>query len=285
MQGGGTRSGATAALTAAALVAFASNSILCRLALHRELADPVSFASLRLCSGAVALGLLMLFTLRGERMGGSFLAAAALFAYAAPFTYAYTRLTAGTGALLLFGSVQATMLGRDLVRGARPSTSELVGLAMAVGGLIGLVAPGLSSPDPLGALLSIVAGIAWGVYSLLGRGVTRPLAATTGNFVRSLVFVPVLWLVARPDVRLGAPGAALAVASGALASGVGYAVWYAALRGLSATQAAILQLLVPVLAAVAGVVILGEDVSVRLVLSAVVILAGVALAIAGPRRR
>jgi drug/metabolite transporter (DMT)-like permease len=276
---------ATAALTAGALIAFASNSLLCRLALQRGLADPVSFVSLRLASGALALGLLLLFTRKGEQVAGSFTAAAALFAYAAPFTYAYTRLTAGTGALLLFGSVQATMLGRDLLRGARPSASELVGLFMAVGGLVGLVAPGLTAPDPLGALLSVVAGMAWGGYSLLGRGVTRPLAATAGNFLRSLVFLPLLWLIARPNVQLGTQGAALAIASGALASGVGYAVWYAALRGLSATQAAILQLLVPVLAALAGVVLLGESVSLRLVLSAAIILAGVALAVLGPHRR
>jgi drug/metabolite transporter (DMT)-like permease len=284
MEPGASPARATTALTAGALIAFASNSLLCRLALHRGLADPVSFVSVRLASGALALGLLLLWTRRGEKPGGSFAAATALFAYAAPFTYAYTRLPAGTGALLLFGSVQATMLGRDLLRGSRPSASELAGLTMAIGGLVGLVAPGITAPDPPGALLMVVAGIAWGVYSLLGRGVTRPLAATAGNFMRSLVFVPLL-LVAQPSWQLGTDGAALAVASGALASGVGYAVWYAALRGLSATQAAILQLLVPVLAALAGVLILGESVSLRLVLSAAIILAGVALAILSPRRR
>jgi drug/metabolite transporter (DMT)-like permease len=278
------RAGTTAALTATALVAFASNSVLCRLALRRGLADAATFTGVRLASGALVLSLILAATRVGKRPAGNWRSATALFAYAAPFSFAYLRLAAGTGALILFGAVQATMIGRDLLRGARPGPYESAGLALAVGGLIALTAPGLAAPDPLGALLMVVAGMAWGAYSLMGRGVSDPLAATTGNFLRSVVFAVPLVLCAFPTWNLGSSGVALAAASGALASGVGYAVWYAALRGLTATRAAIVQLLVPVLAAGAGVVVLGESVSLRLVLSAAVIFVGVGLAMLGPKR-
>jgi drug/metabolite transporter (DMT)-like permease len=269
----------TAALTAASLAAFASNSVLCRIALRHGLADAATFTGVRLASGALALGLILTASGGGKRPAGNWKSATALFAYAAPFSFAYLRLAAGTGALILFGVVQATMIGRDLVAGARPRSYEWVGLVLAVAGLVALTAPGLSAPDPLGALLMGLAGMAWGAYSLLGRGVKDPLAATTGNFLRSVVLAVFLVLVARPTWHLEPHGAALAATSGALSSGVGYAVWYAALRGLTATRAAIVQLLVPVLAAVAGVVLLGESVSLRLVIAAAAIFAGVGLAI------
>jgi drug/metabolite transporter (DMT)-like permease len=274
----------TAILTATALVAFAANSVLCRMALRNGLADAATFTGVRLVSGAVALSLLLMATRTGRRPAGTWRSAVALFAYAAPFSFAYTRLSTGTGALILFGSVQATMIGRDLLRGSRPGAFETAGLALAVTGLVALTAPGLTAPDPLGALLMAIAGGSWGAYSLLGRGVADPLAAATGNFLRSVTFALPLVLLTVATWKMDVRGALLACASGVLASGVGYAVWYAALRGLSSTRAAIVQLLVPVLAAAAGVIILGESVSLRLVVSAMVILAGVGLAVLAPKR-
>jgi drug/metabolite transporter (DMT)-like permease len=273
----------TGPLTAAALVAFAANSVLCRLALRNGLADAATFTAVRLVSGAVALASILLVSRASLRPGGSWKAALALFAYAAPFSFAYLRLTTGTGALILFGAVQTTMIGRDLMRGARPGAFESLGLALAVAGLVGLTAPGLAAPDPLGALLMAVAGMAWGVYSLLGRGVADPLAGAAGNFSRSVVFVVPFLFLPLGSRHIEPRGILLACASGMVASGVGYAVWYAALRGLPATRAAIVQLLVPVLAALAGVVFLGENVSLRLVLSGAVIFVGVGLAILGPK--
>jgi drug/metabolite transporter (DMT)-like permease len=279
------RPGTTAALTAAALAAFASNSVLCRVALRRGLADAATFTSVRLASGAVTLGLILaLATARPRRPAGSWRSATALFVYAAPFSFAYVRLTTGTGALILFGTVQATMIGRDLLRGSRPGRYEIFGLVVAVAGLVALTAPGLAAPDPLGAALMGIAGVAWGAYSLLGRGIGDPLAATTGNFLRSLAFVLPLVLATFGTWTATLSGVALATTSGALASGVGYATWYAALRGLTATRAAIVQLVVPALAAAAGVVVLGETVSLRLLFAGATILFGVALAILAPKR-
>jgi drug/metabolite transporter (DMT)-like permease len=257
---------------------------LCRLALRSGLADAATFTSIRLASGALMLSLILATARTGRRRpGGSFRSALALFAYAAPFSFAYVRLTTGTGALILFGAVQATMIGRDLIRGARPGAFESLGLALAVAGLIALTAPGLSAPDPLGALLMAIAGMAWGAYSLMGRGVADPLAAAAGNFLRSMALVVPFSLLTMGRWHVEPRGVLLACASGMLASGMGYAVWYAALRGLPATRAAIVQLLVPALAALAGVVFLGETVSLRLVISGAVIFAGVGLAVLGPK--
>jgi drug/metabolite transporter (DMT)-like permease len=273
----------TASLTAIAMVAFASNSVLCRLALRDGLADAAPFTAIRVVSGAIALSAILLMTRGSLRPAGNWKSALALFAYAAPFSFAYLRLTTGTGALILFGAVQATMIGRDLVRGARPGAFESAGLLLAIGGLVALTAPGLTAPDPLGALLMAIAGVAWGAYSLMGRGAGDPLAAVTGNFARSTVFAVPLVLFALQGRHIEPRGALLACASGMLASGVGYVVWYAALRGLPATRAAIVQLLVPVLAALAGVIFLGESLSLRLMLSGAVIFLGVGLALLGPR--
>jgi drug/metabolite transporter (DMT)-like permease len=275
--------GRTAALTAAALVAFASNSILCRLALGSRLIDAASFTGARLASGAIALVLLTGF-LRGRPpvIRRDWLSPIALFAYAAPFSFAYLRLPAGTGALILFGGVQATMIGWGLRRGERPRASEWTGFFLAVVGLVALTTPGATAPDPLGALLMLAAGAAWGIYSLKGSGAGDPLAVTAGNFARALPLAAILLLVLRPTAMPTPEGIGLALASGAVASGVGYAVWYAALRGLTATRAAIVQLTVPVLAAAAGVVLLGETVSLRLVASGSVILGGIALAVRPP---
>ena len=272
--------------TALALLAFAANSLLCRAALGAGAIDAASFTAVRLCSGAVALAALVaLRTRRRSPSAGSWTLALALFAYAAPFSFAYLRLPTGLGALVLFGAVQTTMIGAELVRGRRPSRREGLGLMLALAGLAALTLPGTSAPDPLGFALMVLAGAAWGAYSLRGRGTSvrgtvDPLATTAGNFARSLVFALLLApLVVATPLHATGEGIALAVTSGALASGVGYALWYAALPALGATRAAIVQLLVPVLAATAGVLVLGETVSPRLVACGLTILGGVALAL------
>lgn len=272
----------TALLTFITLVAFASNSILCRLALGARLIDAGTFTCVRLLSGAVVLALLV--ALRDRALPKPQLrwaAGLALFAYAAPFSFAYLRIPAGVGALVLFGAVQATMIGSDLVKGKRLHTVEMLGLLLAVAGLVVLTLPGVSSPDPVGTGLMAVAGVAWGVYSLRGRDVSDPLQATAGNFVLSLLFALPLALVSVGGESATTTGLAYALASGALASGLGYALWYTALRGLTATQAGIVQLLVPVLAAIGGALFLGETVSTRLLISGAIILSGVALAVVG----
>lgn len=276
-----TRRPLTFVCTAAALVAFTANSLLCRAALGAGAIDAASFTAVRLCSGAVTLAALVaLRTRRRSPSAGTWTLALALFAYAAPFSFAYLRLPTGLGALVLFGAVQTTMIGADLGRGRRPSRRETLGLVLALVGLAALTLPGASAPDPLGLGLMVLAGAAWGWYSLRGRGTPDPLATTAGNFARSLPFALLLapFVVATPLHATG-KGIALAVSSGALASGVGYALWYAALPALGATRAAIVQLLVPVLAATAGVLVLGETVSPRLVACGLTILGGVALAL------
>jgi drug/metabolite transporter (DMT)-like permease len=268
-------------LTIAALFAFAGNSILCRLALGEGSIDAASFATLRLGSGALVLWLLLRF--RGARPAGSWAGGLALALYAVPFTFAYLLLGAGTGALVLFGCVQAIMIAAGLREGERPRGREWSGLLLALGGLVYLVAPGLTAPAPLGSILMALAGSAWAAYSLLGRNAASPVAATAGNFLRSL---PVTLLVSLGSLRsahLSPRGALLAVVSGAITSGLGYVIWYAALRGLTATRAATAQLAVPALTAVGGVLLLGEPVTVRLVLAALLILGGIALALHGRR--
>jgi drug/metabolite transporter (DMT)-like permease len=281
------RGSLTAALTGAAMIAFAANSLLCRAALAGGEADAASFTTLRLASGALALGALA--RARGSASPPSRLAwgsAVALFGYALLFSLAYLRIPAGAGALLLFAAVQLTMIGAGLRSGERPRALEWVGLAVSLAGLVLLTRPGLTGPDPTGAALMLGAGVAWGVYSLRGRGAVDAVAANASAFARAvplgLATSAAFGLLA--TTRLTLAGVMLAIASGALTSGLGYAVWYAALRGLSATRAAIVQLSVPPLAAVGGVLALGEDLSLRLVLASVLILGGIALAILGHRR-
>ncbi len=276
----------TVTLTSATLVAFASNSILCRLALAPRLIDAGAFTFVRLVSGALMLAALLAARERSmPRLRVHWPAALALFAYAAPFSFAYLRISAGTGALILFGAVQVTMIGWDFLQGRLFNAAELTGFLLAVAGLFVLAWPGVAAPDPRGAALMALAGIAWGVYSLLGRSVIDPLSATAGNFTVSLVCAFPLAAATLDHPNVSAHGLILAICSGALASGVGYAIWYTALRGLSSTQAGIVQLLVPVLAAVGGVLFLGENISLRLIVSAVMIFAGVTLAILEIRRR
>jgi drug/metabolite transporter (DMT)-like permease len=273
----------TTALTAAAMVAFAANSLLCRAALRDTTIDPASFTSLRLLSGAAMLWLLSHWRSQGgPGLAGSWRSALALFAYAAAFSFAYVTLPAGTGALLLFGAVQATMILGGWRAGERISMRQGLGLAMAFLGLVILVLPGISAPPAAGAMLMLLAGIAWGLYSLRGRGAGDPTATTAGNFVRAVPMALVTSLLLFPQLRTDPLGAIYALLSGAIASGLGYALWYTALRGLRATSAASVQLSVPVLAALGGVAFLGESVTLRLLLAALAILGGIALVLWQP---
>lgn len=279
-------------LTILAIVAFAANSVLCRRALHPPTIDAASFATVRLASGAVTLtALLALGSARGQtatrRTGrtvlaggaGSWSGAAWLFLYAAPFSFAYVSLSTGTGALLLFGAVQLTMMGAAVLGGERLTAPQWLGIAVAALGLVWLVLPGVSSPPLFAASLMALAGVAWGAYSLKGRSAADPLALTAGNFVRATPMALAVSAVAWAHVSVTASGLGLAAASGALASGLGYAVWYAVLPSLRASQAASVQLLVPVVAAVGGVVFVGERVDARLATSAVAIVGGVFFAL------
>ena len=272
----------TAVCTGFALVAFAANSVFCRLALGETAIDPASFTTIRLLSGAVTLVLIApLFDARGaSTRRGKWVPGFMLFLYAIAFSFAYVSLSAGTGALILFGAVQVTMILSALLSGERPRRLEWAGVLVALAGLVVLVFPGLTAPSLAGSGLMAVAGVSWGVYSLLGRGAMDAVFETRVNFVRSLPFVALVSLVTLQDVHLSGVGVALAVLSGAIASGLGYVVWYAALKHLTATRAATVQLSVPVLAAMAGVLFLSEDISARLLLSSLMILGGIALAVA-----
>lgn len=268
-----------ALLTSVSMIAFAANSLLCRVALHGAHIDAASFIFIRLASGALVLWLVVRLRQGSVASHGSWSSAAALFAYAAGFSFAYLTLPAAVGALLLFGAVQATMIGFGLWRGERLGFVQAVGLTTACAGLIGLLLPGLSAPPLGGALLMIVAGIAWGIYSLRGRRNSNALASTAGNFIRSLPFVALLSAATVSSTSSDFEGIALGVVSGALTSGLGYAVWYSALPALRATTAATVQLSVPVIAALGGALFLGEDITPRLLIAAVAILGGIALVI------
>jgi drug/metabolite transporter (DMT)-like permease len=269
----------TIILTTLAMIAFAGNSLLCRAALKHTTIDAASFTTIRLISGAMMLWLVVRIS-RGTRTGtGNWPSALALFAYAAGFSFAYVSLPAATGALLLFGAVQATMIGHGIWAGERLLKLQLAGLVLALVGLAGLLLPGLSAPPVIGSLLMLGAGVAWGVYSLRGRGAGDPIRVTAGNFLRAVPVAAVLSVLMVDRASLDSAGILYAVASGALASGIGYAIWYTALPALQAAKAATVQLSVPVIAAVGGTVFLGEPLTLRLVLSSVAILGGIALVI------
>jgi drug/metabolite transporter (DMT)-like permease len=276
----------TLALTLLALTAFAFNSILTRMGLGRGHLDAATFVSVRLGTGALMLAVLVRLhagsfaPLRGPGVAGPL----ALFAYAAPFSFAYLRIGAASGALVLFGTVQLSMIGWGVAHGERPGARAWLGLLLAAGGLAALIVPAASRPDPLGTLLMVVAGVAWASYSLQGKGAPDPLAANARGFLWSLPFALALSAVSVRSLVVDGRGLLLAAISGAVTSGLGYAIWYRALRGLTATRAAIVQLAVPVIAAAGAAALLGERVSPRLIVCGATVLGGVALALTGRAR-
>jgi drug/metabolite transporter (DMT)-like permease len=269
--------------TTLAMVAFAANSLLNRLALGSTAIDAASYTTVRLVSGALMLGTIGILSREEGWIGkrGTWLSAGFLFFYAIAFSFAYLSLSTGTGALILFGSVQLTMILAALFSGERPHVLEWTGLILALGGLVYLVSPGLQAPSPLGSMLMAIAGISWGFYSLRGRGSSDPLGDTASNFIRAVPLVLVASLLNVQNFHLSTNGLLFASISGAITSGLGYVIWYAALRGLTTTRAATVQLSVPVLAAWSGIIFLSEQVSFRLLLAGVLILGGIGLAVMG----
>lgn len=267
----------TLALTAIAMTAFAANSLLCRMALEAGQIDAASFSTIRMFSGAVTL--LLIWAVQRTRMPlrAHWRGPATLFVYMALFTFAYITLGAATGALILFGAVQLTMFAFALRSGERFTGVAWAGLAAAISGLIYLVSPGLAAPDPIGALMMAGAGVAWGLYSLEGRGAADPLMATAANFLCATPLVLVVSLLNLESLALTTNGIVLAIASGAIASGCGYVIWYAALRGLTAGRAAAVQLSAPVIAAIGAVLLLSEPATLRLLFASIATLGGVAL--------
>jgi drug/metabolite transporter (DMT)-like permease len=268
-----------ALLTSLTMIAFASNSLLCRIALKDTGIDAASFTTIRLLSGAMMLWALVRIRGGVGNGGGNWLSAIALFVYAAGFSFAYISLPAATGSLLLFGAVQITMIGYGVWSGERLLGLQLVGLLLAFGGLVGLLLPGLSAPPFPGSMLMLGAGAGWGIYSLRGRGAGDPLKVTAGNFIRAVPIGVVMSILLLKGTSLNNAGTLFAISSGALASGIGYAIWYTALPALKATHAATVQLSVPVIAALGGIVFLGEPLSLRLVFASLAILGGIALVI------
>ena len=264
-------------LTTLAMLAFAGNSVLCRLALDTTAIDPASFTSLRLISGAAVLWLLVTLRGGGAFSHGSWPSALALFAYAAGFSWAYIHLDAGLGALLLFAAVQVTMIGTSVARGERLTLPQQVGMTLALLGLIALLLPGSSAPPLPAALSMLAAGIAWGIYSLRGRGASNPTAVTAGNFLRAAPLAILLSLALLQSQNLDSQGVLYALASGAVTSGLGYAVWYAALPHLRASVAATVQLSVPVITTLGGALLMAEPLTLRLLLASAMILGGIAL--------
>ena len=271
-------------LTLIAMIAFAGNSLLCRSALKQTGIDPASFTFIRIVSGAAALWFIAKMRKATWRKAGNWPSALALFAYAAAFSFAYVSLSAGTGALLLFGAVQATMILRGLRRGERLRARQLAGLALALTGLVALLFPGLSAPSLSGSILMLGAGVAWGVYSLRGKAASDAIAATTGNFLRSVPLAAVLSIALLPWAHIDRAGVGYAVLSGAIASGLGYAIWYTALSDsmpvqLGPASAATVQLSVPVLAATGGILLLGEPITFRYLVTSIAVLGGIALVV------
>ena len=266
-----------------ALIAFAANSVLCRLALGEDSIDAASFTVIRLLAGAAVLYLLILLNTSktASDAKGSWSASLMLFLYAITFSYAYITLETGTGALILFASVQISMILLSVLSGNRLHTAEWLGIVISCIGFVYLVLPAVKTPSLTGFILMTTAGIAWGVYSLKGRGTQNPLFDTAYNFIRTIPFIIVLSIFTLYDAQATPRGILLAVMSGAIASGIGYAIWYRALTGLSATQAAVVQLLVPVIAAFGGVIFVSEAITLRLVISAIMILGGISIVVIG----
>ena len=264
-------------LTVLAMIAFAANSILCRIALARAGIDPASFTAIRLISGAIVLWLVVRLRGGAQQGSGSWMSAVALFAYAAAFSFAYVSLSAATGALLLFGAVQVTMIGHGIWSGERLRVRQVGGVVLAFAGLTFLLLPGLSAPPLRGAVLMLGAGVAWGIYSLRGKGAGDPTRVTAGNFLRAAPIALALCAWTFGEGARDGAGVAYAIASGALASGIGYAIWYSALPMLKATTAATVQLSVPLIATLGGMLFLAEPPTLRLAMASVAILGGIAL--------
>jgi drug/metabolite transporter (DMT)-like permease len=267
------------------MIAFAANSLLCRMALKNTGIDASSFTSIRIVSGALVLWLIVRARGIPNNTTGNWLSALALFIYAAGFSFAYVKLPTAVGALILFGAVQATMIGCGLWTGERMRAVQIAGFCAAFAGLVSLLLPGLSAPPPVSTALMLAAGVAWGIYSLRGKASGSPIVATAGNFLRAVPFTAALSVVTIGEASLDTPGVWYAVFSGGLASGVGYVIWYAALPGFKSTTAATIQLSVPVIAAVGGVIFLGETITLRLMLSSAGILGGIALVIMSKKPR
>jgi drug/metabolite transporter (DMT)-like permease len=269
------------------MLAFAGNSLICRLALRDGAIDPASFTSVRLAAGAISLLAIFLLSRRGEslRGHGSWLSALSLFVYATCFSYAYITLSAGTGALILFGCVQGTMIVIGFWSGDRPGLPEWLGWLVAFAGLVWLVLPGIEAPPMAGAALMAISGISWGLYSVRGRSETNALASTTSNFTLSIVFVAALTVIAAGGISITPGGLLLAVISGALTSGVGYIIWYAALNYLTTLQAALVQLSVPAIATAGGVLFLAEPLSMRILIASALVLGGISLALGQKSRK
>lgn len=263
--------------TSIVMIAFAGNSLLCRVALTTTNIDAATFTTIRIVSGAITLFILILLGRRTRSVSGNWLSAMALFGYAAGFSFAYLELSAATGALLLFGAVQCTMIGYGLMKGERMNLIETMGVFIAVAGLVGLLLPGLSTPPILSAMMMLGAGVSWGIYSLRGRGVSDATRETAGNFVRAIPFALFASIVSLPNMQIDLSGAVYAVLSGAVASGLGYAIWYAVLPLMRATSAATVQLTVPALAAIGGIAFLNESITLQLGLASTAILGGVGI--------
>ena len=269
------------------MIAFASNSLLCRAALKQTSIDAASFTFVRVFSGAVVLWLVtnlrrMIRTTRDVGVGGNWISALALFLYAAGFSFAYVDVAAGTGALLLFGAVQATMILWGLHKGERLRAIQIVGLVVAMTGLVVLLFPGLSAPPLFGSILMLGAGVAWGIYSLRGKRERNPVTATTGNFVRAVPFAAAVSIIFLRWLDLDIAGVIYAIISGAITSGLGYVIWYSVLPSLKAASAATVQLSAPVLAATGGILLLGEPITLRYVLASIAVLGGIALVVVAP---
>jgi drug/metabolite transporter (DMT)-like permease len=273
------------AATTFALLAFAANSVLCRLALGENAIDPSSFTIIRLISGIIILMAVMQSTGKSNvlksKSKGSWLAACMLFIYASAFSFGYISLDTGTGALILFGAVQITMIMANVISGNKLHISEWLGLIIAFSGFVYLLIPNLVTPSVMGFMLMTISGIAWGLYTLVGRTSKNPLGDTAFNFLRTSPFVLVLIVIGLNDLHLTHTGILLAVLSGAIASGIGYFVWYIALRGLSVTQAAVVQLFVPIIAATGGVIFTNELITLRLIESSALVLGGILTVILG----
>ncbi|MFH2134479.1 MAG: DMT family transporter [Pseudomonadota bacterium] len=266
-----------AILTTLTMIAFAGNSLLCRMALKETAIDAATFTSVRLLSGAAMLWMLMSLQRQAPLAHGNWRSATALFIYAVALSFAYRSIDTGAGALMLFGAVQATMLIAGFIAGERMTHIQKAGFVSAMVGLVILVSPGVEAPSVLDSILMLASGIAWGVYSMLGRGQENPAAATAGNFLRAAPLTVALSLIALPWLQLDAQGVLYAVLSGAMTSALGYVLWYRVLQHMRAMTASTVQLSAPVLAAIAGILLLGEAVTRDLIVSAVLVLGGILL--------